>query len=153
MASIILMRSSSTSGSGWKGPQGIRIRWCPRVCTVTESEPVLMTETSKAVLLLSLALASAESEDGDDAQRRILVSILGSQDRFFTTLNVALPAVSLLLTNFTASESWFGFPSLSTSRFRSLYAHCVTLKSSLASLIIYFFLGSRIDANSPLILT
>ncbi len=64
-----------------------------------------MTETSKAVLLLNLVLASVESEDGEDAQRRILVSILGGQDRLLTTVNVALPAVGLLLTNFTASES------------------------------------------------
>lgn len=102
---MILMRSSAVSGSGWKGPQGIRKRWYPRGCMVMESEPVLMTETSRTVLLLSLALASVESEDRDNAHRRILVSTLGGQDRLFTTVNVALLAVGLLLTNFAASES------------------------------------------------
>lgn len=103
-----------------------------------------MTETFKVVLLLGLVFSSAESEDGDDAQRRILVSVLGGQDRLLTPLNVVLLAVNLLLTNITASDLWHDFPSLSTKCFQSLYVHCFTLRSLLTSLMIYSFLASEL---------
>lgn len=109
---------------------------------------MLITETSNSVLLLSLALACAESEDGEDAQRHILVSILGGQDRLLTTVNVALPAVVLLLTNLLLQNH--GLVSHHCRRIAFDHSHRFTPGCSRASPMLYFFPCSRIDANSAL---